>query len=276
MGFRLGGHLGAGKLLHALERNVDHFDRDVRKIASGEKIYRAADNAAGIAISSNMKSNIKSRNQALRNAVDGISLIQVYEGGLATTSNILIRLRELAVKNASDTMGDTERYFVQKEVDQLKTQIDVVCHNTEFNGIKLLDASAPLIEIQIGAEHKRLHRIVIDTQEMTTSLEKMGLLDFDLSSKVGAQEGIDAVDKAIVLLNNNRARLGALQNRLQAVTNDLSESVLNLNAARSRIMDTDYAKASSDLTMGNIKSQASIMALGSNQERQHAVLKLIK
>jgi flagellin len=259
-----------------LEQNHEMQNRSLEKLSSGSRINRAGDDAAGLAISENLKASIRSMKQATRNANDGISLIQVAEGSMNEISNILIRMRELSIQSASDTIGDTERGFVDKEIQHLKSEIDRISRNTEFNGMKLLDGTSPELEVQVGMHNSpELDRFRYDTKELVTTLDALGLNGISTQSKQNAQENLAMLDTAIVHVNNNRASMGALQNRIYSTVNNNQIYTENLMTANSRIRDTDMAEETSELTKSNILTQANVSVLSQANQNPQLALKLL-
>jgi flagellin len=245
-------------------------------MASGERITRAGDDAAGLAISENLKSQIRSTRQSKRNANDAISLIQTAEGGLSEISNIVIRLRELAVQSASDTIGDTERGFSDIEFQQLKEEIDRIARSNEFNDIHLLDGTGGQLEFQIGVNNDPiLDRIRYDGTSADSTLAALGLTAETVSSKQGAQVTLKKLDNSLVQVNGVRANLGALQNRLSSIINNLGVSDENLSAANSRIRDVDIAQETANLTKNNILIQSGASVLSQANQYPNIALKLI-
>jgi flagellin len=260
-------HLGNTKL---------ELDSSMRKLSSGERITRAGDDAAGLAISERLKANIRSLGQAKRNAGDGISLIQTAEGGLSEVSNIVIRLRELAMQTASDTVGDTEREFSNIEFQQLKNEIERISQSSEFNGRKLLDGTGGIADIQIGIKNDAFNdRISYDSSKIASTLEDLGIGGELVADKESSQLALSKLDDAIVKINGNRAELGALQNRLQSVTNSIGITEENLSAANSRIRDVDVASESARLARSNILAQAGTSVLAQANQTPQLALKLI-
>lgn len=264
----------------AAQRNLgishDAQNRSLEKLASGSRINRAADDAAGLAISEKMKAAIRSVRQDVRNANDGISMIQTAEGGMNEVGNILIRFRELSTQAASDTVGDVERSFIDKEVQQLKQEVDRIANVTEFNGHKLLNGQGELMEIQVGLNNSPdLDRFRYDVSKTNVSLAALGLESIGVSEKASAQENLGKVDEAIKLLSGNRAELGALQNRLQSSINSLNVYDENISAANSRIRDVDMASETAELTKENILSQAGTSVLSQANQNNMLALKLI-
>lgn len=259
-----------------LTNNHELQNKSLERLASGSRINRAGDDAAGLAISEKLKSSIRSMKQANRNANDGISLIQTAEGAMNEVGNILIRMRELSIQGASDTISDVERGFIDKEVQNLKDEIDRISNSTEFNGTKLLNGTSPPLDIQIGINNNALlDRFVFDSPARNTTLEAMGIGQVTTMTKEGAQTNLAALDAAIVKLSENRAGLGALQNRLQSAINNLGIYRENLEGANSRIRDTDMAEETSEMTKQNILTQANISVLGQANQNPQLALKLL-
>lgn len=256
--------------------NHENQNRSLEHLASGSRINRAGDDAAGLAISEKLRSHTRSLKQATRNANDGISMIQTAEGAMNEVSNILIRLRELSIQSSSDTIGDTERSFVDKEVQHLKKEIDRISNVTEFNGRKLMNGTEKDLDIQIGLHNDAtLDRFQYRTKELTTTLESMGITDVSTINKESSQSNMAMLDAAITHLNENRASLGALQNRLNSTMNNLSIYAENLSTANSRIRDTDMAEETSEMTKQNILTQANISVLGQANQNSSVALKLL-
>src|SRR5690606_11063616 len=189
------------------------------------------------------------------------------EGGLSEISNIVIRLRELAVQSASDTVGDTERGFTDIEFQNLKEEIDRISRSSEFNGIKLLDGTGGLLEFQIGVKNDpMLDRLRYDGSQADATTGSLGLSEESIATKQGAQTTLKRLDDALVRINGTRAGLGALQNRLSSTVNNLAISDENLSAANSRIRDVDVAKETASLTKNNILVQAGTSVLSQSNQ----------
>ena len=246
------------------------------KLSSGSRIVQAADDAAGLAISEKLKAQVRGIKQAERNANDGISLIQVAEGGLNEVSNILIRLRELSVQAASDTVGDTERSFTDLEYQNLKSEIDRIASVTDFNGKKLLNGEGDKYDFQIGINNvDRMDRIKYDAAVTDARSASLGVDSLSVTTKEEAQTGLGAIDQAIEKVSGHRANLGAIQNRLASTVNNLQVAHENLSAANSRIRDTDFAEMSAESAKQNVLAAAGSSVLAqTNAFGQHA-LKLI-
>lgn len=264
----------------AAQRNLGSTNKSqqgsLEKLASGTRIVRAADDAAGMAISEKMRASIRSIRQDTRNANDGISMIQTAEGGMNEIGNILVRFRELSVQAASDTIGDTERSFIDKEVSQLKGEIDRISQSTEFNGRKLLSGEGEKLEVQIGQGNKaETDRFEFDLAATNASSDRLGVSGLSVKSKGDAQNNLDTIDGAIQALSSSRANLGAMQNRLHSVVNNLAVYDENLSAARSRISDIDMASETAELSKNNILSQAGTSVLSQANQNPMLALKLM-
>lgn len=276
MGLRINTNIQALQAQRNLSANRMAQEKSLERLSSGNRINRAGDDAAGLAISEKMKANIRSLGQANRNAADGISLVQVAEGATNEISNILVRLRELSVQAASDTIADKERGFVDKEVQSLKSEVNRIANNTEFNGIKLLNGASKDLEIQVGLYNDPAQdRLHFDASKQNVTLESLGITDVSTMSKKDAQDNLEKIDNAITAVNEQRAGLGAIQNRLQSTINNITIYRENMEAANSRIRDTDMAEETSELTKQNILSSAGITVLAQANANPQQALKLL-
>lgn len=276
MGLRINTNVASLSAQRALGITKNNLDSNLRKLSSGERITRASDDAAGLAISEKLKAHIRGLRQAKRNSDDGISLIQTAEGGLNEISNIIIRLRELAIQAASDTVGDTERGFSNIEFKNLQDEIQRISQGSEFNGRKLLDGTGGVVEIQVGIHNDPTQdRIAYDSTQTDSTLENLGLLAENIASKEGAQLSLSKLDDALVRINGTRANLGALQNRLQSASNTIAISEENFSAANSRIRDVDVAAETADMTKNNILAQAGVSVLSQANQTPNFALKLL-
>lgn len=276
MGLRINTNVQSIGAQRALGQTKRQLDSNLRKLSSGERITRAADDAAGLAISEKLKSQIRGLRQARRNADDGISLVQTAEGGLHEISNIIIRLRELAVQSASDTVGNTERQFSDIEFQQLKEEVSRISASAEFNGRKLLDGTAGLVEIQVGTQNNPFNdRIRYEGSDVSATLETLGIQMESVATKEGAQLSLSRLDDALVQVNGARAKLGALQNRLTSVIDNLGVTVENFSDANSRIRDVDVASETADLAKNNILNQAGVSVLSQANQAPNLALKLL-
>ncbi len=276
MGLRVSTNIAAINAQRNLSDSQRAIGSSMSKLASGSRINKAADDAAGLAISENLKGQIRSARQANRNANDGISMVQVAEGGLNEIGNIVTRLRELGIQAASDTIGQKERSFIDKEVQALKNEVQRIASVTTWGTTKLLDGSSPTFDFQIGIYNDDFgDRISFEASENVATIDALGIASLDYTSKTGAQEALESLDAAQENVNGMRANLGALQNRLQSTTQNLAVAEENLSAANSRIRDTDVAEASAEMTRNNILLQAGTSTLAQANQLNSVALKLI-
>lgn len=255
-----------------LGANNTNASKNLEKLSSGLKINRAGDDAAGLAISEKMRGQIRGLDMASKNAQDGISLIQTAEGALNETHSILQRMRELAVQSANDTNNDTDRGELQKELDQLLQEIDRIASDTEFNTKKLLDGSEESLKFHIGANSEQSVELEIGQMDVA-ELELTGL---KIDSQEDADEAITTIQEAIDKVSSERAKLGAMQNRLEHTINNLGTSSENLTAAESRIRDVDMAKEMMEFTKNNILTQAAQAMLAQANQQPQGVLQLLR
>jgi flagellin len=276
MGLRINTNTSSIAAQRALGITKNNLDSNLRKLSSGERITRAGDDAAGLAISEKLKGHIRGLRQAKRNSDDGISLIQTAEGGLNEISNIIIRLRELSVQAASDTVGDTEREFSNIEFQNLLEEIQRISESAEFNGRKLLDGTGGVAEIQVGIHNNPTNdRLKFDSTATDATIEALGLVGEGIANKESAQLSLAKLDDALTRINGTRANLGALQNRLQSASNTIAITEENFSAANSRIRDVDVASESADMTKNNILSQAGVSVLAQANQSPNFALKLL-
>jgi flagellin len=276
MGLRINTNVQSLAAQRSLSINSNNQKASLEKLSSGSRIVRAADDAAGLAISEKMKSHIRSLGQDMRNANDGISMIQTAEGAMNETGNILTRFRELSIQAASDTIGDTERGFIDKEVQQLGSEIDRIAKSTEYNGRKLLAGEGDMLEIQVGLKNdKVLDRFQYDVAKVNSTAEALGVSGMNVATKEAAQNNLDKIDSAISKLSGNRAEMGALQNRLQSSIANMNIYNENLSAGNSRIRDVDVASETAELTKHNILTQATTSVLGQANQNSMLALKLL-
>ncbi|PZO92012.1 MAG: flagellin FliC [Sphingomonas sanxanigenens] len=249
---------------------TDALNTAMERLSTGKRINSAKDDAAGLAIATSMTSQIKGMNQAIRNANDGISMAQTAEGSLNEVSNMLQRVRELAVQSASGTYSDADRTNLQTEVTELGAQIDDILSNSKFNGVTLFGTADTTIDIQTGSENG-------DTVTLTiTGLDVSAASGADISTVAGANSAMDDVKDALQAVNTTRASLGAGQSRLSSVVNNLTNNVNNLSDARSRIEDADFSAETTNLAKAQILSQASTAMLAQANQSQSNVLTLLR
>ncbi|ALJ15824.1 flagellin N-terminal helical domain-containing protein [Sphingopyxis macrogoltabida] len=243
----------------------------MERLSSGKRINSAKDDAAGLAIATRMDANVRGLNQAVRNANDGISLSQTAEGAMGGISNMLVRMRELAVQASTGTLGDDDREAIQTEVTALIAQIDDVATRTTFNGTALLDGTADL-DIQTGLNDGEVVNIAIDDMQSAG----LGVDGLDFSTAAGASAALATLDTAIQTVATGRANLGAQQNRLEATVDNLTSTVVNLADSKSRIEDTDFSAESTKLAAAGILAQASTAMLAQANQSQQGVMNLLR
>ena len=253
--------------------NQSGLNKNLEKLSSGYKINRAGDDAAGLAISESMRSQINGLNQATKNAQDAIGLIQTAEGALTETHSMLQRLTTLATQSANGTYNSVARGNLQKEVDALKAEIDRIANNTDFNGIKPIDsASNGNMTFQIGPSSAET--IEVEYSNMTASA--IGVGSISLTSLSSANAAIDTINDAIDKVSSHRAHLGAAQNRLEHTVNNLKVTSENITSAESRIRDTDMADEITAFTKNNILLQASQSMLAQSNSVPQSILSLLQ
>lgn len=276
MGFRISTNIASVNAQRNLNDSQAKIGDSMAKLASGSRINRAADDAAGLAISENLKAQVRSTRMASRNAQDGISMVQTAEGGLNELSSIVTRLRELGIQAASDTVGDTERGFLNKEVQQMKNEMQRIAQVTKWGSTGLLDGATPQFDFQVGINNNDFaDRISYNGSENTATIDALGLADLDYTSKEGAQSALAQLDTAQTNVNGMRANLGALQNRLTSTVTNLGVAEENLSAANSRIRDTDVASATAEMTRNSILLQSATSTLAQANSKDQLALKLI-
>lgn len=250
----------------------------MERLSTGKRINSAADDAAGLAIATSMTAQIRGMQQGIRNANDGISLAQTAEGALNEVTNMLQRIRELAVQAGSDTYQSSDRTNIQVEVDELTAQIGQVVANTEFNGITLFDGSVATVTVLAGANDVDTVNLTLD--DLSTGLNSgagtAGTFDVTGTDGSAARTALADIDDDLAAISTARATLGAGQNRLQSAVNNLANVSTNLSDARSRIMDTDYSAETTALAKAQILSQASTAMLAQANQSQQNVLSLLR
>lgn len=308
MGLRIRTNVSSLQAQRHLTGTTKRVNSSIQKLASGYRINRASDDAAGMAISESLRADIRGLNQAKRNSNDGVSLVQTAEGGLNEIQNILIRLRELSVQAASDTVGSSEREYLNLEYVALKDEISRITTATEFNGTRLLvgdpkkldeslqtGANSYPLEIQVGKNYyaevdgleqkNPINVIRIDLNRINSfpggedGLNLGSASDEDgvnVKMKANAQLSITRLDSAIGKVSGYRAYLGSIQNRLQSTVNNLHVSVENLSSARSRIRDVDFATETAEMTQNSILQQAGASVLTQANQTPQLALKLLQ
>lgn len=276
MGMRISTNTAALRAQQTLAGTKRGYDKAMEKLSSGSRINRASDDAAGLSISENIKSQMRGLKQANRNSQDGISLLQTAEGALSEVSSILIRMRELGLQAASDTIGDRERALTGKEFDHLMNEIDRIAQSTEFNGTPLLNGTGGTLHIQTNTRNSpEADRISFDASRSNTTTTAIGVKFANIYDKASAQESLDIIDQAIQNVSGLRADFGSMQSRLNSTVENLNSSLENLAASNSRIRDADIAEESSELAKKNIMLQAGTSVLAQANQQPGLALSLL-
>lgn len=279
MGFRIMTNTSSVTGQRHLRNTRRLLDQSLERLASGYRINKAGDDAAGLAISEKLRAKIRGLQVAQRNANDGISLVQVAEGGLNEIQNILVRMRELGVQSASDTIGPKERVYLDNEYQALKSEVDRIANGTDFNGTNLLDGTGGTLDIQVNTGGENIlgvDRISYDASKADANTDKIGIADLTIADKQGAQASLAKIDDALDYVSSLRGDLGAMQNRLISTINNIGISVENLSAANSRIKDVDIADESAELTRNNILMQAGTSVLAQSNQVPRMALDLLR
>lgn len=274
MGLRISTNMASISAQRVLSTQQKRAEHAAAALSSGSRIINAADDAAGLSISESLKGQVRGIAQARNNAFNAGSSIQISEGGLNEISNILIRLRELGIQAASDNIGDTERGFLNSEAKQIIAESDRIAKTTRFGSKVLLDGSGGKMEFHVGAFAGEENRISYDLSTNATA-SAIGIDSIDLGDKDGARATLSTVDDAIVKIGAMRANFGAIQNRLQASVSNLDIQYENLNAANSRIRDTDIAKESAEMASSRILQEAAVSVLAQANQLPGMALKLL-
>ena len=268
---------------NSLTKNNRALSSSMEQLSTGKRINSAADDAAGLAISNKMTSQIRGLNQAVRNANDGIAMLQTAEGATTEITNMLQRMRELAVQAANDTYQSSDRSALNAEVKELQSEISRIGKNTEWNGMKLFTAQTAgsaggigtlgNVRMQVGVDGESTDRIAVQLNKI--DITTLGVSAISLKTAASASNALQSLDKAISMIDNDRATFGATINRLTYAVDNLTNVSQNANASRSRILDTDYAKASAELARTQIIQQAATAILAQANQSQQSVLKLL-
>lgn len=276
MGLRISTNIASQQVQKNLKQVSSQANDSLSKLSSGKRITKAADDAAGLAISTNLEAQTKGLRQATRNANDGISLVQTAEGGLNEVSNILVRMRELTIQASSDTVGENERGFLDKEYQQLVTEVDRISESTTFNGAQLLNGEGSgELDFQVGAFDGEQNRITFDSSQSNASASAIGISGSGIAEKGDALSSISTIDEAINQVSGQRATLGSIQSRLGSTVANLEVQTINQDNARSVIQDVDVAEESAKLAASSVVKQAGITTLSQANALPNTALRLI-
>ena len=259
----------------SLGRTNSSLSGSLNRVSSGMRITKAADDAAGLGVATNLSATARSTAQAMRNANDGISIIQTAEGAQSEVSDILTRMRELAVQASSETLADDERSYVHDEFDQLRSEVARIASVTEFNGIALSGSASNTLDVQVGSESGASSRIEITLGDLRTNAG-LGINATTLLTTSAAQTAIDTIDTALDTVNGFRSDLGAVQNRLDSALTNAQVYMESLSAASSGIQDADYATETAEMTKFQIMQQAGVAALAQAKNMNQAVISLLQ
>jgi flagellin len=277
MGLRINTNLGSMAAVRNISNTAVDQAKSYDRLSSGNRITTAGDDAAGLAISESLRSQVRSMNQAERNSNDGISFAQVAEGGLNEIGNLMVRLRELAIQASSDTVGDKERGFIDLEAKSVIQEVDRIANVTTFNGTPLLNgqSSKGVLDIQVGIHGTENDRIEFNTQDVDARAGTLGIDGLDYTTVGSARDSLDKIDNGTSMIFRSRAVMGAIQNRLQAAVNNLGVSKENFSEARSRIADVDVADEASNMVRRNILQNAGVSVLAQANQTPMSALKLL-
>jgi len=261
-----------------LQKTARGLHQSISRLSSGTRVNSASDNAAGMAVSENMRAQLKGFQQAMKNANDGVAVLQTAESGYQSVSDLLIRMRELAVQSANDSVSDTERLYLETEFADLIDEINRISSVVEYNGIQLLDGSAGssgtgLMVFQVGTRDSVNDRIQIDLNSQDAG--SLGVDTNAISAQGSAQAAITSIDSALELLSTARARIGSTINTLNVAVDGLASSIENYGNAMSQIKDTDMAEESSAFSKNNVLQQAGVAMLSQANQTPNLVMRLL-
>lgn len=275
MGLRINTNIASQEVQKNMRISNASQEAEFSKLSSGKRITKSADDAAGLAIANKLGAETKGLRMATRNANDAISMVQVAEGGLNETSNILTRLRELSIQAGSDTVGDAERGYLSLEFESLVQEADRISKTTSFNGKPLLKGEGETLQFQVGAYGGDDNRIEFDAASTDASSESLGIAGHTIRDRQDAIDGLERIDSAINKVSAFRANFGSLQSRLTSTVNNLDTAVVNQEAARSRIEDLDVADSTAKLASAQIKQAAGTATLSQANALGNGALRLI-
>lgn len=275
MGLRINTNVASQEVQKNLRANSAQQESEFAKLSSGKRITKASDDAAGLAIAKKLEADSRGMRVASRNANDAISLVQVAEGGLNETGNILIRLRELSIQAGSDTVGEAERGYLSLEYEQLVAEADRISKTTAYSGRSLLRGEGDVMQFQVGSQGGEDNRIEFDAGITDASVESLGISGSNIRDKDSAIDNLQNIDGAIDKVNGFRANFGSIQSRLQTSVNNLEVGIVNSEGARSRIEDLDVAESTAKLASTQIKGAAGVATLSQANALGQGALRLI-
>ena len=277
MGLRIKTNVPSVAVQKELRKAAERTDESYAKLSSGKRITKSADDAAGLGIAKKMEAEVRGYRMAQKNASAGVSLVQVAEGGLDESTNILTRMRELSIQAASDTVGERERGYLNLEYEQLVEEVDRISKTTTFSGKELLTGQSDTgtMEFHVGAYAGEHNRISFDADATDATASSLGIEGSSIADKESAASNLEVIDEAITAVAGFRANFGAIQSRLQSTIANLDTASVNTEAARSRIEDVDVAEESAKLAATNVMKQAGISALSQANNIPNSALRLI-
>ena len=259
----------------SLGRTNKALTQSLSRISSGLRISKAADDAAGLGVATNLETSVVSTRQAMRNTNDGISIIQTAEGAANEVTDILQRMRELAVQSASETLDDDERSYINDEFTELSEEVSRIANVTEFNGVSLANNTSTSLDVQVGIQNASTSRITIDLGDLRATSLGVATSNVSLANVTSAQEALDNIDTAIDSVNSYRSDFGSVQNRLDSALNNSQVYMEALSSAQSSIMDADFAEETSTLTKLQIMQQAGVASLSQAKNINQSVISLL-
>jgi len=268
-------NIAAMKASGQLNNTTKRLTTSLERISSGLRINRAADDAAGLGVATNLETAVISQEQGIRNANDGISIIQTTESATNEVTDILQRMRELAIQSSSETLDDDERAYIQDEFEELQDEISRIASSTTFNGVSLTDNSNTSLDVQVGITDAGTSRIAIQLLDLRATSLGVDTGAMEVTSATLAQASLAAIDTALDSVNSGRSILGAVQNRLDSAINNAAVFTEALNSAHSQIRDADFAYETSELTKQQIMQQAGVAALAQAKNMNQSVISLL-
>jgi flagellin len=277
MGLRIKTNVPSVAVQKELRKAASATDESYAKLASGKRITKSADDAAGLGIAKKMEAEVRGYRMAQRNASAGVSLVQVAEGGLDESTNILTRMRELSIQAASDTVGEQERGYLNLEYEQLVQEVDRISKTTTFSGKELLTGQSDTgtMDFHVGAYAGENNRISFDADATNATASALGIEGSNIAEKESAADNLAVIDEAITQVAGFRANFGAIQSRLQSTITNLDTAAVNTEAARSRIEDVDVANETAKLAANNVMKTAGIQSLAQANNIPNSALRLI-
>ena len=275
MALTVNNNIVAFRAANTLNSTQGALSQTLSRVSTGLRVNSAADDAAGSAVAANLSTQARSGRQAIRNANDGVSVIQTAEAATKEVGNILDRMRELAVQSSSETLANSERDYINDEFDALSDEIERIADATEFNGLNLANGDKASLTVQVGVTSGTESEVSITLGDISISNLGVATTDADLTVASSAQSAIDTIDTAIDSVNSIRASYGATQNRLDSSMNNMSAYVESLTSAASQIMDADYAHETAEMTRLQVMQQAGVAALSQARSMNTSVIGLL-